>query len=419
MSGPRMGVYGLRLLARPGVQRTVLAMVAVIVVVFRVVQLAYLTTLPQWGYDLSFYWTAAQHLLQGEPIYSAAQLAGPYAPQGQDGFLYPPPFAALAIPLVWLAPQGPRVAEWIWSGLGAVLLVWVVLTLVRTERLDERIPVLRGRGRWLLVAAALTFAPVIGELSIGNVHLLLLGLLTVAWLGIRRGRFAADWSAGDWSAGIGLGAAALIKVFPGVLLLWLLLTRRLRAAVAMVVSLLGLALVTLPITGIEPWLQYPTVLANLSAVTDTTDTISPTTWLAPLIGFGAARWLVLGIGVAVLAWAALRAGREQVPAISFAAAVVVSVLVAPNVYHHYLAIFVLPFCLALGAGVPVRWLALAYLLMSGGDQPALGDLSWVVNRVLPTLGALLLLGVLLRELRSAPPAAVQPGQRLSTAPTTG
>jgi alpha-1,2-mannosyltransferase len=386
-------IYGLRLLAKPRVQLTVLSALAVLLVVFRGVQFANLTTLPQWGYDLSFYWTAAQHLLDGQPIYSAAQLSGPYAPQGQDGFLYPPPFAALAIPLVWLAPQGAMVAEWIWSGLGLIVVVAVTLALHRSERLDERFPVLRGRGRWLLVAGAVTFPPVIGELSIGNVHLVLLGLFTLAWLGIRRGD-----GVGDAMAGMGLGFAAVIKVFPAGLLLWLLVTRRFRAAAAMVLAAAGVALVTLPITGLEPWLQYPTVLAHLAAVVDTTDTIAPTIWLAPYLGFGAARWLVMAVGVAILAWSAWRDGRSAAPALSFATAVVVSVLIAPNVFHHYLAIFVLPMLLALAAGVPLRWLVVPYVLMSAGRQPALGDLAWIVNRAFPTVGAVVLLAGLLARL---------------------
>jgi hypothetical protein len=393
--------FGLRLLTKPSVQVTALGLLAIIVVVYRALQLLALTTQIQWGYDLSFYWTAADHLLHGEPIYSAAQLSGPYAPQGQDGFLYPPPFAALAIPLVWVAPQGARVAEWLWSALGLAILVIATLAVLRSGRLDERFPLLRGRGRWLLIAAAATFPPVIGELSIGNVHLLLLGLFALAWLGIRRGD-----ATGDWMAGIGLGVAAVIKVFPGVLLLWLLVTRRYRAAVAMVVAAAVLVLATLPITGLEPWLQYPTVLANLAGVGDTTDTISPTIWLAPYLGFTVARWLITGIGVAVLLWSGVQAGRAQAPALSFATAIVISVLIAPNVFHHYLAIFVLPMLLALGTGVRFRWIVLAYLLMSGGQQPAFGDLAWIVNRALPTAGALLLFGTLVASHRRAPAAAV-------------
>jgi hypothetical protein len=381
-------VYGLRLLAKPRVRLTIVVFVALIVVVYRAYQLAYLTTQPQWGYDLSFYWTAAQHLIHGEPIYSVAQLIGPYAPQGQDGFLYPPPFAALMIPLAAVTPDA-RAAEWIWSAFGIAIVLITVTALIRSERLGERFSMLRGRGGWLLLAAAFAFPPVIGELSIGNVHLVLLGLFTLAWLGIRRGDLT-----GDAMAGIGLGAAALIKVFPGVLLVWLLATRRYRAAVAMVVAAAALVVVTLPFTGIEPWLQYPRVLGNLSAVYDTTDTISPAIWLAPYLGFTTARWLVLGIGVVVVVWSARRGGRDAVPAISFATAVVVSVLIAPNVFHHYLAIFVLPLILGLAAGVRLRWLALAYLLMSGGQQPAFGEFAWIVNRVLPTAGALVLLAAL-------------------------
>lgn len=386
--------FGLRLLAQPRVQAVALGLIAVIVVVFRAIQFVGLTHAPQWGYDLSFYWTAANHLLHGESIYSAAQLSGPYAPQGQDGFLYPPAFAAVISPLVWLAPGGAGDAEWIWSALGAAILIAVALLLLRTERLAERFPVLEGRGRWLVVAAALTFAPVIGELSIGNVHLVLLGLLTLGWVGIRRGD-----ATGDWIAGAGLGAAAVIKVFPGVMLLWLIATRRYRAAVAMVVFAVGFAVITMPITGLEPWRQYPTVLANLAGVIDTTDTISPTMWLAPALGFSTARWLVTALGVAAVILFALRGGRERMPALSYAGAVVISVLIAPNVFHHYLAIFVLPMLLALGAGVPWPWIGLAYLLMSGGQQAAYGDLAWIVNRLLPTAGSLVLLAALARTRR--------------------
>jgi Glycosyltransferase family 87 len=209
-------LYGLRLLRQRSVQLVGLALVLVIVLALRVLQFLLLTRQPQWGYDFSFYWTAAHRLLDGQAIYTAAQLAGPYAPQGQDGFLYPPPFAALATPFAALFSDY-RAAAWIWTGLGAAILVVSVLAFWQSERLGERFPLLAGRGRWLLVAAAFAFPPVVGELVLGNVHLVLLGLLTIAWLGIRRGD-----GRGEWVAGVAVGVAAIIKVFPGVLLLWFL-----------------------------------------------------------------------------------------------------------------------------------------------------------------------------------------------------
>ncbi len=379
--------YGLRLLAKPGMQRAVLVVVAALVLAFRFLQFLNLTREVQWGYDFSFYWRAGLNLLHGGPIYSAAQIAGPYTPQGQDGFLYPPPFAVAAMPLAALFPSDYRAAAWFWTGLGALILVAAVLALWRSERLGDRFPVLAGRGRWLLVAAAFAFPPVVGELVLGNVHLILLGLLTLAWLGIRRGD-----RLGDWLAGVAVGVAAIIKVFPGVLLLWFFLTRRYRAAAAVVVGAAAAALITLPFTGIEPWLQYPTVLANLSGPADTTDTLAPTVWLAGATGFTVARVVITLVGLAIVAWAARSLDTTR----SFAVAVTVSVLIAPALYHHYLALLVLPLLLGLAAGVRVRWLALAYFLMWGGQQSALGDLSWIINRGLPTAGALALLTGLIR-----------------------
>jgi hypothetical protein len=379
-------MYGLRLLRKPGVQRHVLTLVLGLVLIFRTLQFIGLTDEIQWGYDFSAYWDAAAQVFLGLSPYRAFQLAGPYAPQVQFLYLYPPPLAAATAPLAILFPTDYRPAAWVWTALGASILAAAVLALHRSERLGERYEILAGNGRWLLVAGAFAFPPVVGELVLGNVHLVLLGLLTLAWLGIRRGD-----TSGEWLSGAAVGIAAIIKVFPGLIVLWFLLTRRYRAAAGAAIGAAAAALVTLPFTGIEPWLQYPTVLANLSAPSDTTDTLAPTVWLAEATGFTVARFAITALGLAILAWSA----RSTDIVRSFAIAVTVSVLIAPALYHHYLALLVLPLVVGLSAGVPVKWLALAYLLMWGGQQTALGDLSWIVNRGLPTAGAVtLLIGLL-------------------------
>lgn len=393
--------YGLRLLAQPRVRLMVLVILAILVLALRALQFATLTTQIQWGYDFSAYWDAGSRLLDGEALYDAAQLLGPYAPQVQYLYLYPPPLAAAAMPLAGLFPTDYRAAAWVWAAVGALVLAWSVLALARSERLAERFPVLAGRGRWLIVAAAFAFPPVVGELVMGNVHLLLLGLLTAAWLGIRRGT-----ANGELVAGAAIGVAAVVKVFPALLLPWLLLTRRYRAALGVATGAAAFIAVTLPFTGIEPWLQFPTVLANLSAPSDTTDTLAPTVWLAPYLGFTGARIVVttaallLLVGVSIGARHDLPSARPAVVARSFGAAVVLSVLVAPALYHHYLAVLVLPFLLALGAGVPLRYLAIAYFLMWGGQQDAFGDLSWIVNRAMPAAGAIILLAALVGNVRA-------------------
>ena len=397
-----MNTYGLRLLRQPSVQATVLVVVTTLVLLVRALQFALLTQKIQWGYDFSAYWSAAGNLLHGLSPYSAAQLAGPYGPQQQYLYLYPPPVAAAVTPFAELFSTDYRAAAWIWLGLGLIMLIGSVLALWRSERLGERFSILAGRRRWLLVAGALAFPPVVGELVLGNVHLLLLALLTVSWLGVRRGT-----AKGEWAAGAAIGVATVIKVFPGLLVLWFLLTRRWRAAAGAAVGAAIFAVITLPVTGSQPWLDFPRVLANLSAPTDVTDTLAPTVWLAPFVGFMAARVLVT-VAALVLLWAVASRARARVVgghagggrvedgtlARSFAAAVVLSVLIAPAIYQHYLALLVLPLILALTAGVPIRWVAIAYLLMWGGEQDALGDYAWIVNRLMPTAGAIVLLASL-------------------------
>jgi hypothetical protein len=394
-------VYGLRLLAEPSVQRVAVTLVLAVALSFRLIQFAVFTTQIQWGYDFSAYWLAGSHLGSGLPIYVPDQLDGPYAPQRQHLYLYPPPLAAFVAPLSRLFADY-RLANWIWAGLGVAIIVAVVLRLGAAEGLldGKRFGgLLAGRGRWLLVGAAFALPPVIGELVLGNVHLLLLGLFGLAWLGIRRGT-----PEGERFAGLAIGVAAIIKVFPALVLLWFVLRRRWWAATYVVIGAATAALVTLPFTGIQPWLDYPIVLSNLSAPSDTRDTLAPTVWLAPYFGFAVARVAITTVGVAILAWSAVRQDERT----SFAVSMVVSLLIAPALYHHYLAILVLPFLLALGSRVGPAALIAAYFLLWGGQQDALGELSWIVNRGLPTLGVLVLLaGLLLVRARNPSRAEIQ------------
>ena len=398
-------MYGLRLLGDPVVRRVGAAVVAVLAVLYRLIQVP-ATPTDHVGYDFRFYWTAARQLLDGGSIYSAQQLAGPYPPQGQEGFLYPPPLAALVTPLAALFPTDPLPGLWIWSGLAALVLVVTVLALARTEDLGGRFPLLRGRWAWVLVGAAFALPPVVDELVNGNVHLFIAGLMAAAWIGLRR-----HDAAGDRAAGIALGIATVVKLFPVLLLLWLVLRGRWRPVGWAVAGALGLAVLTLPVTGVQPWLDYPTVLANMAAPIDVSASLSPTVWLAPLLGFGLARVVVTAAVLAVLLWVSRRADER----VGYAAAIVLALLATPALWTHYLSILVVPMLLALAGGVPAAIVGLAYVLLSAGYQAALGDAVWITIRLLPTLGMLVLLVALLRRTRvTTPPAPLRPMRRAET-----
>ena len=377
--GELRSAYGIRLLFDPKVQRAALWVILAIAIMARIALFVGLVGEIQWGYDFSAYWEAARRVLAGESPYAPFQTAGPYSPQQQFLYIYPPAFAAAMTPLA-AAFDDYRVANWIWAGIGLTLLFATVVVVARRERVAS------GRDVVLLVGAALVFAPVVGELVIGNVHLLLLGLLAGAWIALRRGT-----SNGELAAGVLIGAAAVIKVFPGLIILWLLVTGHFRAATAAVVSVVVIAVASVPATGLQPWLDYPQVLLNLGAPVDVRDVLAPTVWLSAFVPPLVARVLVTVAGVGVMVWAA----RSRSEPVSFAIAVAVSVLVAPALYQHYLAILVLPLLLAARYAPPFAWVAIAYLLMSGGEQEALGDLVWIVNRALPTVGALLVVAGLI------------------------
>jgi alpha-1,2-mannosyltransferase len=378
-SGTRSNAFGLRLLVQPRVQRILAVAILVPILVTRALQIGHFIGLPDWGFDLSFYWTAGRLVLDGQTPYAPFQLAGPYPPQGVPyEYLYPPFLAVLVAPAVALIPDY-RDSNWLWAIMGATILAATVALVARREELGSRFD------RVILVASAFALGPVVSELILGNVHLLILGLVAGAWMALRR-----ETRAGDIGAGALIGAATLIKVFPGLIVVWFLLAGRPRAAFAAVMTMGVLALATLPIVGLEPWLQYPTVLANLGPPTDLTFVLAPSAWLSAIIPARIAQFVVLITGLALVAWTA---GRGPGP-IGYAIAVAVSILVAPALYPHYLAIMVFPLLIAIRYAPAPVWIALAIVCMFGLEIDALGDLRQLVNRAMLTIGPIILVAVL-------------------------
>ena len=103
--------FGLRLLFEPRFQGAAVGLLLVVVLAFRGLQFIAWTSSIQWGYDFSAYWQAARDLLDGEALYSAHQLAGPYGPQQQFLYLYPPFLAVAVAPLAALFDDY-RAAAW-------------------------------------------------------------------------------------------------------------------------------------------------------------------------------------------------------------------------------------------------------------------------------------------------------------------
>ena len=158
--------------------------------------------------DEHAYWLAGHNLLAGQPVYDLAR-RGPVEPYA---YHYPPPFAQLMAPIAAIVPAD------LWSVLWTAVLLGCLYWLA---------------SRNVLVAlASIAVLPVAVELWFRNIHLPL-AVLTV--LGLRR-----------WPVLLGLGA--LVKLSPGLGLLYLAAKGRLRAAALGVCAALVAAAVSYAIS---------------------------------------------------------------------------------------------------------------------------------------------------------------------------
>ena len=180
--------------------------------------------------DFPSYYLAAQRLLRGQDTYSGLQedarhlgIAGYFI----DSAVNPPTFTVATLFLALV----PYAAAWgLWQVLSLAALVVSMALLIREAREKFSGPA------WLrLVCAALLFPPLGFHLLYAHTELFLLLALTAAWVLLRRGK--------EIPAGILLGLAAAIRIYPLFLLLHLLQRRSwkaLGAAVAGGLSWAGL-----------------------------------------------------------------------------------------------------------------------------------------------------------------------------------
>jgi alpha-1,2-mannosyltransferase len=188
-------------------------------------------------YDLHIYQRAMRWWGAGNPLYEYSQ---PDAVQGALGYTYPP-FAALVMrPLAWLS-----------AGVGEALFTAASVAVLAVTTWWLLAPVARRRG-WspaLAVAVALPLVswlePVRETITFGQVNLLLVGLVLADLLvALPRG---SRW------AGIGIGLATAVKLTPAIFIVYLLLTRRWRAAGTAVAAAAGATLLAVAVAPADSW----------------------------------------------------------------------------------------------------------------------------------------------------------------------
>lgn len=165
-------------------------------------------------YDLHIYTDAMTWWNAGHPLYDFIK---PDQTQGQLGYTYPPFAAILMRPLAWV-PFGLSVGVYVAVSVSAfAACIW---WLARPLADRHHVPPWFTVGLAFVLATALE--PIREAFTFGQINFVLWVLILFDLL--------VALPRGSRFAGVGIGLAAAIKLVPGIFIVYLLVTRRLRAA---------------------------------------------------------------------------------------------------------------------------------------------------------------------------------------------
>lgn len=241
---------------------------------------------------------------------------------------YPPVVAVLGLPLSLLPYFWSVVLFTFWE-LGC-LIAALVLVFRHFGGIKAPLPVL------LTILCFLTWQPIFVDLYRGQIMLTILLLLTLAWLALRSGH--------DVRGGILLGVVLSIKLYAWPVMLFLVITRRLKpVGLAVCVFILSNLIMALALSPQAVANYYLSVMPEVGAV-----------WRQDVYNFslfslgyrlygptGAALLLTVGLGLSL--WAALRARDFDH---SFMVMLAASTVLAPISWIHYLVTLFPALCLA-------------------------------------------------------------------------
>jgi Glycosyltransferase family 87 len=298
----------------------------------------------QYPYDGKVDWIAARAFWDGRNPYSPEELRRVKV----DGLGHPPTTSFWWLPFAGypLLAIGPIV------GL-LILFAMLAMYFMLADELDWPLPPLSAL---LLFAAVLSTGWMAYHLSIVQVSAFIAFLYFLAWYALRRGYTVA--------AGVLFGCACTFKLFPGLMVLMLLLARRWRAVLAAVATYLVVAAVMTARFGLVSWRQYLSTeklitdywignIHNASIFGVTLRVLMPSC-VATIKSQPACTVAAIAISGALgyIAWGicrrSLAEGRFDLPFVLFAT---LSVFANPFTFEHYFALLVFPIALTATAAV--------------------------------------------------------------------
>jgi alpha-1,2-mannosyltransferase len=331
---------------------------------------------------VSSYWVAATQVTATPNVYDDALYSQPQAdrtarrqprrmgPFNIDVYEYPPTFLPLPR-LMAAATTDFWQFRRLWFALNLAGVALCVVAISRRFDAD-----LGTQAVWL-TPWVLVSPTIIGTLQAGNVQLLFIGAAAAAMLLFERRRHAAG--------GAILAYAIVSKLFPGVLLLYLLLRRDWRAVGWTAAWSLAIAAITLADVGMAPFAafleHFPKLLSgeafpafrntNAIAVNESIPGLVFKVGLlgGPTLGFGASRilgWAYTLVVIGVTAWLALRPARRGREPLVWIVILVLATMRSPflPLYATFPSLWLATLIAALGWQQPrVRWSAIGWWIV--------------------------------------------------------
>ncbi|WP_433118350.1 glycosyltransferase 87 family protein [Micromonospora sp. CA-246542] len=309
--------------------RTVRRLVAIVALV-AVLPALYLRNLVHNFFDLKIYMSAMDWWTAGHPLYDYVQ---PDRVQGELYFTYPP-FSALLLWPFGLLRLGVTVTIFTVLTVAAVVLTtrWLVMPVIVRHDLPRTFT--------LTVAVLLVLAVEITRetITLGQINMLLVVLILADLL------FAVP-QARRW-AGVGIGLATALKLFPGIFIVYLVATRRWRAAAVASVTAAAATLLAAAVAPGDSWRFWTQELWDTDRV-GRTDYVGNQSVFGLLSRFTAPEkpdrllWLVIVAAVAGYGlWRAARAARAGDALTGLTLTGLVGALISPITWTHHIYWFV-------------------------------------------------------------------------------
>ncbi|HEX6501053.1 MAG TPA: glycosyltransferase 87 family protein [Micromonosporaceae bacterium] len=280
--------------------------------------------------DLRIYWEAVRWWAHGHNLYDYAR---PDPVEGSLPFTYPPFAALLMLPLAW-TPYLAAVAVFSLVNLVAIGLTtwWLVAPVARRH----------DQPRWYLVALAVPLVtalePIRETVTFGQVNLVLAALVV--------GDLLVAVPRGSRLAGVGVGLAAAIKLTPAIFIVYLLITRRWRAAATAVGTAAAATLLAAAVAPHASWRFFtqamwdPHRVGHLDRITNQS-ILGALARLAAPVEPNRAVWLVLGVlaaGYGLVRAARAAAAGDELSGVTLTG--IAGSLLSPVTWDHHLYWFV-------------------------------------------------------------------------------